>query len=484
MPLTKSQFLTFLDSPLHLWADVHGKLDDRKFSVYDQLIAKQGYEVEALAKQFLEQKVRREYPAGSTVSFQYQLIDGNYQAKIDALVHDVQNDTYDLYEIKSSTKLDKQHKYDATFQHLIAKSALPVHTTFVVHVNSEYVKDGEIDLDEFFSVNDMSEIVSKLEDEVFRLRAQALEVMNLTEPPLDVHCSKPKTCPCQQLCHPNISQYPVYDLSWWKVGQYEKLVANGYHNLNEIPETEELNPKQILQIRSIKTGQPIIDQIGIQRELGNLVFPLYFLDYETFGPAIPVFDGYKPYQHIVFQYSLHVMADKNATQLQHFEFLMTEKTEPSEQLVSALLQVIGSTGSVIVWNKNFECKRNEELAVLQPMYADELLSINERVFDLMDIFMDGLYVDCRFHGSASIKKVLPILVPDLSYSGMEIGEGATAMTKWWEMVNGEGTKNKNFGIKKQSIAWALLKYCELDTLAMVEIWKKLHVILAFAGKQS
>jgi len=320
MRLTKSNFLTFLDSPLHLWASVNNKQENRTFSVYDQLIAKQGYEVEALAKEFLQQKVAREYPAGSTIDFQYQLTDGSYEAKIDVLIHNVVNNTYDLYEIKSSTKIDKQNKYDVTFQHLIAKSTLPVNKTYLVHVNSDYVKNGEIDVSEFFVIVDMSEVILKLENEVFQLRNQALAVTTDGNPPLESHCYKPNDCPCLKLCHPNLSEHPVYDLSWWKVGQYEKLVASGYQHLQDIPETEELNPKQILQIRSIKQNQPIIDYEGVQRELVNLTFPLYFFDYETINPAIPAFDGYKPYQHIVFQYSLHVMENPDDSELKHYEF--------------------------------------------------------------------------------------------------------------------------------------------------------------------
>lgn len=366
MRLTKSNFLTFLDSPLHLWAEINHQQTDKKFSTYDQLIAKQGYQVEALAKKFLQQKVASEYPAGSTIEFQYQLVDGNYEAKIDALVHDVVNNTYDLYEIKSSTKIDKQNKYDVTFQHLIAKSTLPVNKTYLVHVNSNYVKNGEIDLSEFFMIVDTDEIVLKFEDEVFNLRTEALAVITNANPPIDTHCYKPSDCPCLKLCHPNLTEHSVYDLSWWKVGQYEKLVASGYQHLVEISETEELNPKQIFQIRSIKQNQPIIDHEDIKRELGNLIFPLYFLDYETINPAIPVFDGYKPYQHIVFQYSLHVMKNPNDTDLKHYEFLMTDKREPSKEIIEELLKVIGTEGSVMVWNKSFECSRNKELGLLQP----------------------------------------------------------------------------------------------------------------------
>jgi len=469
MKLTKSNFLTFLDSPLHLWAEVNHKLEDKKLSVYEQLIAKQGYEVENLAKKFLEQKVTTDYPADSTIDFQHILTDGNYESRIDALVHDTANNTYDLYEIKSSTKIDKQNKYDVTFQHLIGKATLPINKTYLVHVNRDYVKNGELDLNEFFVIEDMSEVIAKLEDEVFARRAKALQLIENLSPPNDDHCYKVKTCPCLQLCHPNLSDYSVYDLSWWKKGQYEKLVAKGYQNLNEISESEELNPKQILQIRSIKNNQPIIDDEGIQRELGNLTFPLYFLDYETYGPAVPIHDGYKPYQHITFQYSLHVMESADDKELKHYEFIADDRNEPSKQLVEELLKVIGKEGSIIVWNKSFEKKRNEELALLQPMYAEELEQINERVYDLMDIFKKGLYVDYRFHGSASIKKVLPVLVPELSYDELEIGEGATAMTKWWEMVS----ENISDG-EKEKIKQNLLKYCELDTKAMEEIWGRLR----------
>lgn len=470
MRLTKSNFLTFLDSPMHLWAEVNDKLESRKFSVYDQLIAKQGYEVERFAKQFLQNKVDTEYPPGSTIDFQYVLTDGSYESRIDALVHDTLNNTYDLYEIKSSTKIDKQNKYDATFQHLIGKATLPIHKTYLVHVNSDYVKKGSLNLQEFFLIEDMENVISKLEDEVFKLRTEALEVLKADKPPED-HCYKPSDCSCLQLCHPNLGEYPIYDLSWWKVGQYEKLVEKGYTNLVDINETEDLNPKQILQLRSIKTQQAIIDYEGINRELGNLVFPLYFLDYETFGPAIPIHDGYTPYQHIVFQFSLHILRRPDDTQLTHREFITTEPDEPSLQFVEELLKVVGDSGSVIVWNKHFECKRNEEVAILQPTFSDEMEAINSRVFDLMDIFKGGLYVDYRFHGSASIKKVLPVLCPDLSYDGMEIAEGATAMTRWWEIVHGNSSEEQKDLVRKN-----LLKYCELDTFAMVEIWRKLRLV--------
>lgn len=466
MQLTKSDFLLYLESPLHLWAKTHDQLETKNLSIYDQLTIKQGYEVENLAKEYLRQRLLLNYSADSAVDFQKTVSDGRYEARLDGLVYDAAAKVYDLYEIKSSTKIDKSHKYDVTFQYLVAKASLPIRQVYLLHINPEFVKEGEINLQEFFVAQEVGEMVNKLEDKVFELRSQALHVLDMVEAPTDKHCYKIKTCPCLQLCHPNLADYSIYDLSWWKAGQYEKLVAKGYQKLGEVKESEELTPKQILQIRSFKQQQAIINHQGVAGKLSQLVFPLYFLDYETFNPAVPVHEGYKAYQHITFQFSLHVLEKPEDRELKHYEFIATDQSEPSEKLAEALLRVIGDAGSVIVWNKSFECGRNEELGKLQPELAEQMKAINERVFDLMEIFSEGLYVDYKFHGSASIKKVLPVLVPELSYKGLAIGEGATAMSKWWEMVSGKASEKEREEIKEN-----LLRYCELDTRAMVEIWR-------------
>ncbi|MEA2056240.1 MAG: DUF2779 domain-containing protein, partial [Patescibacteria group bacterium] len=302
---------------------------------------------------------------------------------------------------------------------------------------------------------------------------------------LDLNCHKPSECPCLSLCHPNLPGYPIYDLPRARRSKFNKLKAQGIASLEQIPSDFRLSKMQCKLVQSLQSKQAIIDHQAIAQELSQLEYPLYFLDYETFNPAVPMFDGYKPYQQISFQYSLHVL-DKATTQLdgiprdeefKHFEFLFTKQEEPSEEFAQSLLDKIKDQGSVIVWNKSFECGRNLELAELQPQFAQGLKGINDRVFDLMEIFSKGLYVDCRFHGSASIKKVLPVLVPGLSYKGMEIGEGATAMIKWFELVYGDGQGNLLDDGEQGQIAKNLLKYCELDTWAMVRIWERLREII-------
>ena len=233
-----------------------------------------------------------------------------------------------------------------------------------------------------------------------------------------------------------------------------------------------LTSKQRAQVDIAQSGQTIFLNKPIQKKLDELVYPLYFIDYETFNPAIPIYNGYKPYTQITFQYSLHIMRDENSKELEHYEYIDTSQTDPIPNLIKSLQEVIGSKGSIITWNDTFEKSRNKEMGEICPECAGLCQNMNERMFDLMKIFQNQEYAVPEFKGSYSIKKVLPVLVPNLSYEGIDIGEGSTAMIAWKEMVYGNLKKDEQEKIKQD-----LLKYCQLDTLAMVEIFKHIKSIL-------
>jgi hypothetical protein len=191
------------------------------------------------------------------------------------------------------------------------------------------------------------------------------------------------------------------------------------------------------------------------------------LDYETFPAAIPRFNGFSPYQQIPFQYSLHVL-EAPGNELEHLQFLFTESSDPSRDLAESLQQNIGATGSVIVWNKSFECGINEALGSRMLLAKSFLQSVNDRVFDLMDIFKKQYFVHKDFRGSTSIKRVLPVLAPELSYKDLEIHEGGTASQSWNKLTTSDMNEEE-----KRKIAENLRKYCERDTYAMYVIWKHL-----------
>lgn len=472
MALTKSQFITYLDCPMHLWAESNGLEEKKPRNTFLEHLARQGYKVEDLAEKYITDKVKKEYPSGSTVEFQYEINDGNYLAQIDILVKDKQNNTVDIYEVKSSSHVKHAHEYGVTFQHLLAKNLLPVNKTYLVYVNSKYIKQGEIDLKQLFVIEDMTDTILKHRDEVEIKRAQAKDMLANSKPPINETCRKPKTCPCPNLCHYNLPNYSIYDIPDMRKNgsQFMELMAMGIQDPTYLPSDFLLTSHQEKYLSSLKTKKPVIDNRKIKQKLDNLEFPLYFIDYETFGPAIPYFDNYSPYQSIVFQYSLHVVKDKQGKEIEHFEYLHTDPTEPSQQFIEHMLNNIGEKGSIISWYKPFENSRNKELAVLQPAYADRLLNLNERTFDLMDIFKKQDYVDFRFRGSSSIKNVLPVLVPTLSYKNLNISKGDVAMLEWDNLIHHYSGEQKEQTIKD------LLEYCKLDTWAMVEIWKYLNSV--------
>jgi len=198
------------------------------------------------------------------------------------------------------------------------------------------------------------------------------------------------------------------------------------------------------------------------------VYPLYFLDYESLSYVIPPQAGYKPYQQLVFQYSLHIQKEPNGD-LIHKEFLLKSKAESVEELIKDLQKNIGKTGSIIVWNQSFEKGRNVEMATLFPAYESFLEGLNNRLYDLRVPFQKGYYQHPDFKGKTSLKSILPVLSPDVSYADLAIQNGMVATIKWHHATDGQMTKKE-----QKAIFQDLLSYCELDTLAMVKILEVLQ----------
>ena len=464
--LTKSNFLTYLDAPMHLWADDNNKLE-KPLSVYEQHLMTEGYTAEKLAKQHLQNFVEN--------NPQYQLIwqktyqDKNYEVKADALLHHTETNTYDIYEIKSSTSADKLNKQDATFQYLVLNKQIKINKIFILHLNKEYIRFGKLDIDTLFVAEDITEEVKTLLEEVDTQRANALQVLN-KDSQLDIQpCLRPNTCRCKSLCHSNLPEFSIFNIPNLSPKKKQALLDMGILQAQDIPDNFKLSYKQGLVKEVAKTNQARIDTNAIQHELASLSFPLYFLDYETYNSVIPLHDGYHPQQQMVFQYSLHTLEHPDA-EPSHSEYLTTDVNEPSLNLLEQLKNEIGERGSILVWNKTFEMTRNKELAQVHPEFSDFLMDVNERMYDLADSIKEGFYVHPEFLGSWSIKSVLPVMVPNLSYKGLNVNKGDQAMITWWKMITGADTS-------AEETAKNLLEYCKLDTFAMVKIYKRFQEII-------
>jgi len=262
-------------------------------------------------------------------------------------------------------------------------------------------------------------------------------------------------------------QVPEYSTSHILRGKkLAELIENKVFDPKNIPIDFELTDPQKIKVDLQRIGRPMIDAINIRETLDKLIYPLYFLDYETLLKPIPVMDGYNPNSQLVFQYSLHVIREKGdvGEKIEHFEYLADDIESSTEGLVKSLEKNIGKIGSVLVWYEPFEKSRNIELGKLHPEYEGFFKDVNNRVYDLMKIFKKD-YLMPEFKGSASIKKVLPILVPKLSYKDLEVQDGTMAMSAWEELLV---TKDLE---RREEIRENLLRYCELDTWAMVKIFE-------------
>lgn len=464
MNLTKTDFLRYLDTPMHLWAEKHDQLDEAAPTLYELHLMKQGQAVENLARDFLIEYLAEAHPE-AVLEYQKTVSDGPYLARLDGAVYHPDADCWDIYEIKSASSIRKEHLYDAAFQRLVAEHELNVRNTYLVHINKAYQRSGEVDLVSLFVVENVDEQVEELRTALLAGREAAWTVASLEAPDGVETCLKPGRCPCPALCHPALPEHPIYDIPRLSAKKARELQSMGITAIEDIPTDYPLSKNQSGHVNVVQARKPQVDMAGIRATLGEMHFPLYFLDYETFNPAVPMFDGYVPYQHMVFQYSLDVYPSINAAP-KHHEYLATEPGDPALPLVEHLLERIGESGSVVVWNKAFEGGRNREMAALYPQYAARLENVNARMYDLMEIFSKGKYVHPDFHGSASIKYVLPVLAEDLSYEGMPVSKGDEAMMAWVRLMNDPLTEEEKAQIQKDMLA-----YCALDTLAMVRNWQ-------------
>jgi hypothetical protein len=362
--------------------------------------------------------------------------------------------------------------------YLVRKIGFKVSGAYLVRLNKGYVRAGDLNLKQLFVVEDViqfiDEILPAVEEEVQSL-VQLLG--SSTEPKGPCCCiykGRSNHCTAFTYYNAEVPKYSVHDLT--RIGGSKKrlceLIDAKIFDILDIPADFEFGKKIKKQVEVHKSGRAHIEYDEIKQELDTLKYPLYFLDYETFNPAIPRFSGFKPYQHIPFQFSVHTLNSPEG-ELVHKEFLYTGKQDPSKLFLAALQENIGEVGSIIVWNKSFEGSNiNKPLAIRVPDGAEFLTNLNTRLFDLMTIFSRQLHIHPDFHGSASIKKVLPVLCPELSYEELDIGNGSEAMNTWNKLVTEEYTEDD-----KLKIETAMKKYCELDTMAMYAIWKCLIGIL-------
>ena len=387
-----------------------------------------------------------------------------------------EKDGYAIYEVKSSTEPKYIYIVDISYQkYVLEKCGVKITGTYVVNIDSDYLFDGTLDIQKLFKITDVSALVEE-EYGIHHIEAE-LDYAKSTlackdEPALDlsVGCQNPYPCGFWKYCSRHIPAPSVFDIYRMSFTKALELYKQGITDVKDVLASAKLNALQKQQIDYILNDKPDhVDKDGIKNFLDGLSYPLYFLDFETMQLVIPEYPNSHPYQQITFQYSLHYIEGENG-ELKHKEFLGVSGEDPRRALAEQLIKDIPKNACVLAYNRGFEKGRIKELAEMFPDLADSLMKIRDNIQDLIDPFHHGHYYTKAIGNSFSIKSVLPAMFPndpELDYHNLEgVHNGGEAMTLF-PLI-------KDLPPAEQEVARRnLLKYCELDTYAMVKIWQKL-----------
>jgi hypothetical protein len=286
---------------------------------------------------------------------------------------------------------------------------------------------------------------------------------------LTTYSSDPYDCPLQELCWKFLPGNNPLTLYYFKKDKAFKLIHDGHLDIRKLPASVNLSDKQDIQVSVLKNRKPHIDKEGIREFLDQLEYPLYYLDFETFGTAIPLFDDVRPYEQIPFQFSLHIV-DTEGKKPKHESFLADGKSDPRLEVLRQLKKLLGARGSIVAYNAPFEKDKLNKASAIFKDHAKWYQSIEPRFVDLLSPFKSFYYYHPDQQGSASIKAVLPALTGK-SYERLEIADGGTASLEYLRVTFGEADEKERQKVRRQ-----LQKYCALDTEGMILIVDELNKI--------
>lgn len=444
--LSKSKYVRGMNCRKSLWLYVHKK-NEQEISESTQLVFNRGTSVGELARTYFphgKNAVLESFPsliaakrtqsylqAGIETIYEATFVSNNTLVAVDILHKE--NGNWNLYEVKSTNSVKPEYFKDISIQYYIAKACgLDVQDAFLMHFNREYVRRGEVDVHQLFLPESVLPEVQALQPNIPSQLAELETILKGEEPQIAMgeQCQKPYLCDYYNYCM--------------------RLM---------LPQKKE---------NSILSDEPEVNTDEVQNFVNSVSYPICYLDFETIMPGIPLFDESRPYQQIPFQYSLHYQENQEA-EIKHSAYLAESdiNIDPRIGLMQQLIKETVNAKTIFVYNIAFERTRLNEMKRDFPLYANELNSIIERLTDLIIPFRKKFYRTESMQSSYSIKVVLPILCPELSYHSLEISDGISASNAFLELYYTNDLEHK------VKIRDELLKYCHLDTLAMVKIWEVL-----------
>lgn len=487
--LSKSKLLAYRQCSKRLWLEVHHpelRADsDRAKSIFEA-----GHQVGEIARKLYDPDQRgvlieldrtavphalaktTEYLTSSQPIFEAGFSADGALAFADAMlpVGEDSNRTWRLIEVKSSTSVKDYHRDDVAVQAFVARrSGVALSSISLAHIDSKWVYPGGGDYQGLLTEQDLTDEAFARESEVSAWIDEAQGIVSKKTEPTDKigrQCDEPYECGFKGYCGRHAVQ-PTYPVSWLPRIQAKALKAHLENekitDLRDVPD-ELLNETQLRVKTHTLNASTYFDATGAAADLAAHPLPAYFLDFETISFAVPIWKGTRPYQHIPFQFSLHHMSAGG--DLKHTSFLDLSGEDPSAGFAAALIKSCGEQGPVFAYSAGFEGARIKELAARLPQYERPLLALVERLVDLLKVASRRFYHPSQ-QGSWSIKKLLPVIAPELRYDALDgVQDGNMAMQVYVEAVNPSTSASRKTQIERE-----LVEYCKLDTLALVRLWQ-------------
>ena len=503
--ITKTDYMDFLKCEKNVWLRKNKPylFEGIQQGAYEGFIQQEGNEVDVIARDLFPDGLFipsiEEDPISATlkacgnkegVIFQGTFTYRKFLTKADILVFDEDKNGYRLIEVKASTKLNeltdtgkfknstKRREYanDLAFQQIILeKNDIRVVSSEVMFLNSQYYRQGDLDLNKLFEFADLS-------DEIDNVISEVRETVCYMEAYLDgpelqgcgcIYKGRSAHCETFAYSNPDVPECSIHDLR--KIGMKKKflkgLVDNGILEIKDLTDEMMLgdtNEYRATQRLSTFVQAPVVDSKLLQKELDSLEYPLVFLDYEGIAKALPPIDGVKPWQQLPFEFVIEILNEDGTSDAIGFVGTCLNKNM-LDDLMSELLDQMSKKGSIIVWNQGYESKIHNNLAELYPQHKDFLMDLNDRMYDLEEIFSSkNIHVDHMTRGRSKLKYVLPAIQFEDPYKDLDIQDGGQAVVEWLKMIDTSYAEDV-----RKSIGRSLFDYCALDAHAMLLIYKHL-----------
>lgn len=475
--LSKSKYLGGIQCPRLLWTQVNRPASIPPVDPATQHVFDQGHLVGECARRLYPDGIQirhddfmenihetRRLLAERRPLFEAGILAGRIYSRVDIL-NPADADEWEIIEIKASTSVKDVHIDDVAFQkHCCEQAGLKIRACKLGFINRHYVRNGDIDPRALFTIEDISTLVEEagrnIEERVLDLFNT---ILSTTSPDTSIgrHCLDPYECPLRAGCWAFLPENSVFDLRGGKTKQFS-LYEQGIMSIKDIPDGVALSRQQQIQKKCLMTGNTHVELDEIRRFLDGLRYPRYYLDFETVAPAIPVYDGMRPYQDLPFQFSLHVVENDRSEPVQ-YSFLAEGDEDPRPLILKELQRLLGSEGSIIAYNAGFEEGVLKELVEAFPEYTDWLQGILARMVDLLLPFTNFHYYHPSQKDTASLKKVLSALT-GRGYEEMGIGNGMDASIAYAKIAYGNTTQEEIARVRTD-----LTEYCKLDTEGMIWI---------------